>query len=219
MKTLIFSDSHLGTKFDEEKFQALKQVIEQADRVILNGDFWDGYLLHDFTDFIESTWKTALFPLLKQRETIYIYGNHDKKKYSDERVNLFSTSQTKQYRFTENGKTFIVEHGDRIAPLIDIFIPYQVSIPFTILHDWAESFIISLMGEKYYKYLHSVVNNRIKKYAKKHLKPDEILITGHTHLAELNVAQQYANSGVNKHHLAQHLWIENGKIKLETGRY
>src|SRR5689334_5828739 len=92
MKLLIFSDSHLSARFDEAKYNYLRWIITHADKVVINGDFWDRDLT-TFDQFVNSDWR-KLFPLLLSKATTYIYGNHDWKGYCDERVNLFSTSQT-----------------------------------------------------------------------------------------------------------------------------
>src|SRR3990172_1424130 len=70
MKILVFSDSHLTDKFEEKKFYFLKKIIRQSDFVIINGDFWDGYLT-TFNRFISSNW-SKLFPLLKLNKILTI---------------------------------------------------------------------------------------------------------------------------------------------------
>jgi predicted phosphodiesterase len=52
-KVLIFSDTHLTCKFDKLRFLALKKIIEEADIVIINGDFWE-YISCPFEKFINS---------------------------------------------------------------------------------------------------------------------------------------------------------------------
>ena len=93
MKILVISDVHLDNAFEKPKYRFLKKIIRRADRVIINGDFWDGYLVK-FQQFIQSPWK-SLFPLLKSKKTIYIYCNHDKKILSDKHTALFSDIQTR----------------------------------------------------------------------------------------------------------------------------
>src|SRR3990167_6496286 len=112
MKILVFSDSHLYLPFDEKKFQFLKKIIIDADRVIVNGDFFDNYMI-DFNRFIASPWR-QLFPYLLQKRAIYIYGNHDKRIYSNPKVNLFSVIQAERYKIKTANKTFIFEHGHKI---------------------------------------------------------------------------------------------------------
>ena len=109
MKTLVISDTHLDTTFDEKKYAFLRSIIERADRVILNGDFWEGITI-SFDDFIKSEWK-SLFPLLKQKQTIYLYGNHDRKEYNDERVQLFSAAQGDSHILKEENTTYHIQHG------------------------------------------------------------------------------------------------------------
>ncbi len=41
MRILVISDTHLTHKFDQRKFEYLLSIISQADKVIINGDFWD----------------------------------------------------------------------------------------------------------------------------------------------------------------------------------
>ncbi|KUK82735.1 MAG: Metallo-dependent phosphatase, partial [Microgenomates bacterium 39_6] len=87
MKTLIFSDTHLTDRLDPKKMAFLKKIINKADQVIINGDFWDGAFI-SFDQFLSSPWQ-ELFSLLKKKQTIYIYGNHDKKERCGKGVSLF----------------------------------------------------------------------------------------------------------------------------------
>ena len=70
MSTLVFSDTHFGKKFHQRQFEALKKLISESNKIIINGDFWEGLAI-SFDDFLKSDW-SKLFPLLKQRETIYV---------------------------------------------------------------------------------------------------------------------------------------------------
>jgi len=98
MKYIIFSDTHLGKDYEEKRALFLKEVIKDCDKVIIAGDFWEGLQI-TFDQFINSPWK-ELFPYLKKKNTVYIYGNHDPKGSCDERVSLFSSKQAQQYTFT-----------------------------------------------------------------------------------------------------------------------
>src|SRR5690606_17718607 len=91
MQTIIFSDTHLSSRVYRKKLRYLQAVIETADRVVILGDFWDGFLT-DFDRFLRSGWR-VLFPMLLERQAIYLYGNHDRSQWSDERVSLFSVEQ------------------------------------------------------------------------------------------------------------------------------
>ena len=111
MNILIFSDTHLYLPFNEKKYNFLKKIIEKSDRVIINGDFFDDYMI-SFDDFLNSPWN-GLFPLLKTKKTVYIYGNHDKRSFSDKRADLFSDIQAERYKIKTQDKTFIFEHGHK----------------------------------------------------------------------------------------------------------
>lgn len=117
MKTLVFSDTHLTDKFDPELFDYIAELVESADQVVINGDFWDGYLT-TFDAFCNSQWN-KLFPLLKNKHTVYIFGNHDKEEYMDERHTLFSDLVTLKHEFQSGDKKFVVEHGHLLAPSHD----------------------------------------------------------------------------------------------------
>jgi hypothetical protein len=71
---------------------------------------------------------------LKSKKTVYLYGNHDLQSFCDERTNLFSDTQSHQYKLEINGKTLIFEHGNRILPLIDeLFLPRWMTKYTTII--------------------------------------------------------------------------------------
>ena len=114
---LVFSDTHLYLPFDQKKFNFLKKIISESDRVIINGDFFDGYMIK-FSKFIDSPWN-QLFPLLKNKKTVYIFGNHDKKEFSDKRLSLFSDSQVSNYQLPTTHYNLIFTHGDDTRPTPD----------------------------------------------------------------------------------------------------
>src|SRR3990167_5228492 len=87
MKVLVFSDSHLDHNFEPKKLSYLKKLVRSVDQVIINGDFWEGYSI-TFDQFLSSKWN-ELFPLLKAKKAVYIFGNHDKKVLADKRMRLF----------------------------------------------------------------------------------------------------------------------------------
>jgi predicted phosphodiesterase len=204
MKTLIFSDTHLGLPVEEKKYNFMHEIIEESDQVIINGDFWEGHII-EFQQFIESPWKN-LFPLLKKKNTIYIHGNHDEQEFTDERVALFSTHQTTRFDLQLKKHTLIFEHGDRLA-----FLPK--SHPFVTQRAMdIERIMVRSTGDKIHKIVGGRLNTKIKKALKKELKKDEIYICGHTHYAEIDKANQFINTGIIRHGLGQYLLIDNDQI-------
>jgi len=219
MKTLIFSDTHLTHNFEPKKYTLLKKIISSADKVIINGDFWDG-LSTTFDKFVKSDWK-ALFPLLKQKQTVYIYGNHDCCHMSDARVNLFSIKQTEEYYAYTNPKKLIIRHGHQHTPSIqNYFKNKHVLKTLNDMHDSAEKAIIKIFGRSIFRYgLYRSFTFSIHRYARRHIKPGEVLVCGHSHNAVFKPEKKYINSGLIRHGLAQYLIIENKKIKLFEERY
>lgn len=210
MSTLIFSDTHLGPVFEEKKFNFLKKRIEEADQVIINGDFWEGYLF-SFEHFITSAW-SLLFPYLKKKNTVYIYGNHDKEIQSSQKTNLFSSVQTLRYTQKLNGHSLVFEHGNRLWNMGDAKVKRNTKVELaTYIADKIER-ILTRNYTKYKKRLLSPFNDTIKSKLRKELKPNEIYVCGHTHLAEFNMKEQFINSGIVKHGVAQYLEISGTTV-------
>ncbi len=228
MKTLIFSDTHLTKKFDQKKFNFLVKIVNRADKVIINGDFWDSWFT-TFDSFIQSKWKN-IFPFLLEKKTTYVYGNHDQKYKSGSRVKLFSVESTNKYVFKINEETFVIEHGDvilksyrsRVLEKYDLvlkktdglFIGKVIRI---ILHgfEWLGFKVIgenlmtqSLISRK--KNSQLVLSNRCSK---------NWLICGDTHMAGINYKYRFANTGFIGYGYASYLIIDNGKVSLHKEKY
>ena len=223
MKTLVFSDTHLGKVFDENKFYFLQKIIQKADTVIIAGDFWEGLQI-TFNDFVSSPWK-ALFPLLKKKNTIYVFGNHDFKELTDQRVSLFSSKQTDQYTFQSGRKTFVVEHGHRF-PLIFVTITRHISKNITrfthknlIIGHQMESVCITLFGKKFKESVGKLANKSIKKRLGKEFNDQKIFICGHTHSQEIDLKEHFVNTGMIRLGIGQYIIIENGEITPRDEKY
>ena len=215
---LVFSDTHLGPLFDEKKLRFLTNLIEKADKVIINGDLWEGYFM-SFDQFVNSPWK-HLFPLLKKKQTVYIFGNHDKRTQSDDRVNLFSAKQVSRHVYKPNGTAFVFEHGDRLWNAGDNgSLRNPLFEKATYVVGAIEYVVTRKLGKKTAKFLLHRFNNVIKRKISKELKKNEVFICGHTHLAEYDKENRFINTGIIRHGLAQYLLIEDGKIKIKEEWY
>ena len=185
MKLLIFSDTHLSAKFDPAKFRYLLHIISSADQVIINGDFWDS-LLTDFDQFVKSDWN-QLFPVLKQKQAVYIFGNHDEQAFSDDRVNLFSAQQAYHYDIEADGLKLHVEHGQRMLPILGVpGLPKWISLRVEV--------ITRMVLGRLVKYLLQPYNNTLKNWAVDNMAPNQILVCGHTHLQEDGRESNFINS-------------------------
>lgn len=212
MKYLIFSDTHLTPKYEPKKFAVLKDAILQADQVIINGDFWEG-MVCSFSDFVKSDWAKELFPLLKKKKAVYLFGNHDKENFADSRVDLFSDKQMKKYSFKSGKNTYFVEHGDLILHLPDLPAFLRVVL------ERVENVIFRVLGKVFIRLAYARFNSHIKNKIIGKYKENEFLVTGHTHFAEIDLENHYMNSGFNNYGIAQYLYIENGKITAVEKRY
>lgn len=214
MKIIIFSDSHLTDRFEKEKFLFLKKIISNADKVIINGDFWDGYLT-SFDNFVKSRWK-MIFPLLKKRKTVYIYGNHDNKALADARVNLFSVYQGYKYTLKSGNITFHFEHGHDIHKLPDNFLPMFL-IRIIVLTDSVLRYWWYLLNRSgLLNYYHSL-NDYYRSGNK--MSRNNLLIIGHSHGAEIAIKDGFANSGFIRWGYGSYLVCENGMLELKQEKY
>lgn len=225
MKILVISDTHLGEKFEEKKYLLLEKVITAADKVILNGDFWDGYVT-SFDQFLNSAWN-KLFPLLKQKKAVYLYGNHDLKDWSDHRTSNFSIIQAKSYDLMLGNKKFHFEHGDRLAPVSKV-LHFLIDFEHKTLNTYSlVHFCTALMevtvrffGLPFFKFARRFTDNKVKRNWS--LESDgRFLVCGHTHGSEINMDLSYANSGMMRHGISQCLFLDTttGTLELVEGKY
>ncbi len=220
MKTLIFSDTHLTDSFNLRKYRLLKRLIEKADKVVINGDFWDGFST-TFDRFVTSEWQ-RLFPLLKKKQTVYIYGNHDAKRMSDDRVGLFSNLQTEKYVLKTNPKTYVIEHGDRITPSFETRLPRWrwLVVAINTVHEVLEGLFLRLVGQRFFNWsLYGKYTRDMEKYVKDHSQKNLVLVCGHSHKAVFTPEKGFVNSGLIRHGLAQYLEIKDSKLELREERY
>ena len=216
MKTLIVSDVHLTRIFNKRKYAYLVRLFSSVDRIILNGDFWDGYRT-TFDRFVKSKW-SALFPLLKEKQTIYLYGNHDAKKFCDKRVALFSVTQGDSFLLHTESDTLHVEHGHRVAPTFDMVIPIPYWIIVTIN-------FFSQVGEYLFTHLfnlHFLFLKRVNRKIKRKLEKQGHgywYLCGHTHYAEIDKDHKFANSGYIQYRRASYLIADSAGLTLHKERY
>lgn len=215
MKILVFSDSHLTHKFDQELFDYISNLIKDVDQVIINGDFWDGYLT-TYKKFIKSRWN-QLFPLLKSKKTIYIFGNHDKKKFMHNNHDLFSVKQSDYYEFKSGNKDFFVSHGHLISPTYDnaIFLrnPMFVRFLYRFFVFLTQKLLIF---ENIFKKVEHKKNIQklatFKDYTVKAKKAGQYFIFGHVHVPVFDLLDNFICLGSLQSTSKNYCIIENGKI-------
>jgi predicted phosphodiesterase len=217
VKPLIFSDTHFTTRFNPKLFDKLSQLIKQVDHVIINGDLWDGELIN-FDQFLVSPWK-KLFPLLKAKHTVYIYGNHDKESWCDKRVSSFSDIQANHYLLRVNDKELYITHGHQVVKYLN-FVHYLADKyrPVNFLARIGIQTSMSIFGERHMQ-LYKDMNKRMKDWAQKRLASNQILVCGHSHLAEYAPEKQFIDLGCNCNGFFVHLLIEGSQMHLVKSRY
>jgi len=213
---LVFSDTHLYLPFDQKKFNFLKKIINESDQVIINGDFFDGYMI-SFEDFVNSQWK-KLFPLLKSKKAIYIYGNHDKRSFSDKRADQFSDIQIERYKLKTKNKVYIFEHGQktRITPDITWKMNKKIFNAAIYLAHIVRQFMVSLFGKIFITLRFAHRNAKSKRRIAEMYKPqdNEIYIIGHNHFGEVDEKNHFAASGMILYGFAQYLMIDSSTAKI-----
>ena len=222
MKTLVISDIHLGRKFDQKKLDFLYSLFSLYDEIILNGDFWC-YYSFDFKDFLNSKWN-QLFPLLKEKNTIYVYGNHDRESWCNGGVNIFSDKQVSNYTIQLGKRKFLIEHGDshlsRLCLENKYFVKFMRNVNPLIFE------IIDKAALNTYPFFDNTIpvffNKMLKKRALRKgitKKPQTYYINGHTHYAEFDEKAKYINTGYIGNRLAQYLELGINHSELFSVQY
>ena len=222
MNILVFSDTHLYLPFDGKKFNFLKKIISDSDQVIINGDFFDDYMI-SFDEFIKSPWN-QLFPLLKKKKAIYIFGNHDQEKFSDKRLNLFSDVQVTSYKLQVTSYRFFFTHGQQFRKTPDLFIKkiFKPIVSFAVrIAHFKRQNLVNIFGRHFLKLRFAYRNIATKQKAIKAIKNNEFIIVGHNHWAEVDEKNHFACCGAILYGFAQYLTIdsESGKITLNEEWY
>jgi UDP-2,3-diacylglucosamine pyrophosphatase LpxH len=199
-----------------KKFDYIRSMIQPADRVFILGDFWDGFLT-PFDKFLDSGWN-KLFPLLRQRQAVYLYGNHDRPQWCDERANLFSVEQTMEYRLQVGDKQLYLTHGHTVFtsledkfPVLNHSLPLRVGASMDILHKlvWGRRFLNT----------DSSINNTARKWVAERLPQPEILICGHSHYPEIDLEHRFINTGFIGSGFGNYITIEDDQISAVRQRY
>jgi len=217
MKTLIFSDTHLTHKFDKVLFDYIAKLVKNADQVVINGDFWDAYIT-TFDKFCKSEWN-KLFPILKKKNTIYLFGNHDKKRTMDKRMDLFSSIQNDSHEINLKDITLNIQHGHLISPELDgmwLFRNDNLVRPLYKLfaYFYHTNHFFSVFVDKFHQ------NGQSKKlldgmisFVEENINEKYVYIFGHTHIFYKDDNLGMYSCGVLDKAQYSYIMIEDDKIK------
>lgn len=224
MSTLVFSDTHFTKKFHQRQFDALKKLISESDKIIINGDFWEGLSI-SFDEFLKSEWN-KLFPLLKQKDTVYIYGNHDDKIFSDNRVYQFCNKAVDEYYMDAPRQKYLFKHGHEF-----LFSRYSrkrhqehvkraraLKMRLIIaINDLIQTIGFGLFGPKV---LPAIINRIPTKVRESIGKPGYLLVCGHTHRPGYVLGNNFLDIGFFNYGWANYLKIDgSGEFKMINERY
>jgi predicted phosphodiesterase len=217
-KILIVSDLHLTTNFIQKKYNYLEKLFLGVDKIIINGDFWTAYY-NTFEEFLETKWN-GLFPILLSKKTVYIYGNHDKEIWQDDRNKQFSLLQLDKYKFETHGVKYLITHGhtylgDSISH--ENFMKVWRFFKLDIVKYLIESLLLRALGRSVYKPA-SIMNNKVKSFSINQKKINYLVI-GHTHWAEIDIKSKLINSGIIHSGVSNYILITNGIPKLIKENY
>ena len=223
MKTLIISDLHLNTHFDESMYDYIVKLLDRVDQVVINGDFWDYYLC-TFEEFVNSKW-SQLFPKFKEKNTIYVYGNHDKSIFADERTLLFSHEQRDEYTLHSGDKKYIIEHGHRVAPEMDDKHPtltriFDFMYPRFYFYMMRDLPITRFVHRKIIFPKQEKLDVIMQEYVAGLDEPDvNGYVFGHSHIFDEARIPKYYNSGSFWGGIAHYLVIEDGIVSAKEEQY
>lgn len=219
MKTVIFSDTHLTPTFEKKKYAFLTDIISNADQVIINGDFWDSDHC-TLDEFLSSPWN-KLFPLLLNKNAIYLYGNHDNASLDNGGTSHFSIEQKDNHIVQSNGFTFFVEHGHRLDPYVDRKRHTRKMNAVEYIYNKAESMGYKLFGynSKYLfpDKLHGWL--MFREFAKSNYKEGQLFVFGHVHMARVERKNGLIVLGDIKNGYGSYLEITEDSFDLKKIRY
>lgn len=185
MKTLIFSDLHIGDSRlrNEERIVNMLEN-EKYDRIIMNGDIIDCWMWGHKRAAKKSKVVKKIIELAKKIPVIWVAGNHDPVKEDQKLIpgaQVFNT-----YRFD---KHYLALHGHQVYPFYDrawyskiasnincfLYRWFRIDLQFFIRHNFVYEERTRLKREQL---LDNFGN------------PDDTLFMGHTHM----VGTQYKES-------------------------
>jgi len=222
MSILVFSDTHFTKKFDKKRFNKLSELINKADNVIIDGDFWEGLTI-SFDDFLNSGWN-RLFSLLKAKKAVYIFGNHDDHRLSDDRIYKFCDKAVNTYELKTPKRTYFFTHGqDFLFPKtkdknrnIKRSLKFKTKINI-IIASTIQSILFTILGAKAFPQTF----NEITIEQRKAIAPIEyLLVSGHTHRPQYKPEINFIDIGFFNYGWANYMLInENGDFEFKSERY
>ena len=214
MNWLILSDLHLRLKTNQTLLDFLIKLIAKYDNIIINGDLYEAKYTNPHK-FINSGYK-PLLDLLKTKNTIYLWGNHDPKNKAQIVADYFTKNHLPYYKIGLGDKKYHIEHGHRLStPKTENFNDKLSWLLDTILGQF-EKYCPPLVKYEGTKWNNLIIKNR---YLDGLIKLDEILICGHTHVKVYPMQNNYINTGSSKNGKGHYLVLNENSHDLKEFRF
>jgi len=191
-------------------------MILSADTVIINGDFWDSYFV-SFEEFLNSEWQ-KLFSLLKQKHAVYIYGNHDPQAKISKGYLQFADKAAAFFEFKSGGRTFYVEHGDRLSkPLQDRLSWLKLPLFIKKVHNFSEYLSAKMLKNRtpanYFK------ARSLFARARKGKEKEVALVLAHSHLPVKDDKNNNYGTGYIGYGYGSYLLVTEDKVSRVESDY
>lgn len=178
MKTLVLSDIHIGDPRlnNEDSVVELLQTTDY-DRLILNGDFLDMWLL----GYKRAVRKSKIVKAIKdlQQEVIWVRGNHDPIDFKQKVLPNATVRDT--YITTINGKKTMFLHGHQVYPFKNMAWWQKLAANFNSAVYKLCKLDIQNLWRKTDTYKQSVAKKR-QEIIDVYGKTNSVLVIGHTHV-------------------------------------
>ncbi|PIW37443.1 MAG: hypothetical protein COW24_00110 [Candidatus Kerfeldbacteria bacterium CG15_BIG_FIL_POST_REV_8_21_14_020_45_12] len=220
-KVLIISDLHLTQHFDQKKYDLLYKLVSECDQLVINGDLWTYYSCV-VDSFLGSRW-AELFPLFREKNCLYILGNHDRARWTGNKLNSLCLWKGNKAVLRFNKVTLKIEHGHKISKLDsthnEAFVWADRFFKVDIVGDYLQKALIDLLGVEYYCGLGKKLNKIQKRRVGGNSEGKEYLVVGHTHSPEIDHEVGYINSGFIHYGYASYITVQNSHVTLHKTSY
>jgi predicted phosphodiesterase len=214
MRTIVFSDTHLTDDFDQVQCDYIVKLVQSVDQVILNGDFWDGYL-SKYEDFSRS-WQ-PLLSALASANTLYIPGNHDRLEWISGKASAFAKVHDREVRLQLGETCYRIQHGHKIAHEFDdrhLTLTHFFARLYWIVVWLRKNWLLGGLLRLHEQFVSNVLEKQLLLYARKHAAQSECFIFGHTHLTTNLPEQHYLNPGISTNRVFRYISIDEQGYRI-----
>ena len=219
LKRIVISDTHIGSKFYKRDELLSFLSGREFDQLILAGDIIDFLKIPMFTERCSEIIKIVG----TLTDVVYIVGNHDVSFQGLVGKTLSNIKFCRKYEFTENGRKFRIEHGDRFnkgffhaATFVKIISVFQDLLERWLGFDFTSWLTARVLKKHKLRSISTIMKAN---------KDVDVFIMGHTHIPEAVIwvepdkpIKTYVNSGDWVSH-STYVEIDEGVVRLKSFKY